>query len=96
MIKYKKLRKKLKKEECESLISKSLIDIELHQEIINYWNGKNKAELSNVDLFIFLQSGFNTVEDYVNDCKNRIDYHNCRIIDMKERLNVLKHELSRS
>lgn len=91
-VNYIKSRKNLTKEDCLSLIQKSKIDIETQKEMIKYWEGKNKAELSNVDLFIFLQSGFNNVEDYIVDCKNRIEYHEFRIKDMEERLERIEKD----
>ena len=91
-VNYIKSKKNLTKEDCKSLIQKSNIEIGLQQETIKYWSGKSKSTLDNADLFIFLQSGFNTVEDYLIYCNNRIEYHKARIEDMEERLERIEKD----
>jgi hypothetical protein len=52
------------------------------------WINKNEKDLERIDNFIFMQSGFKTVKEYVDDCKNRIVYQVKRVDDLKSMLKL--------
>ena len=65
-------------------VCKTVIDN--NKEAIDYWTNKNEKNLSGIDNFIFMRSGFKTVKEYVDDCKNRITYQVKRFDDLKSML----------
>jgi tetratricopeptide (TPR) repeat protein len=62
--------------------------LDQNQEAIDYWINKNENDLERIDNFIFMQSGFKTVKEYVDDCKNRIVYQVKRMDDLKSMLKL--------
>ena len=60
--------------------------IEMQNEMIDYWKNKNTNQLSKIDSFIFNQSGFNTIDDYIDDCKSIIEYNQDKIVFLENRI----------
>jgi len=85
-MKYVKLRKKLSNIEIINKLHVCKTVIDNNKEAIDYWTNKNEKNLSGIDNFIFMQSGFKTVKEYVDDCKNRITYQVKRFDDLKSML----------
>ena len=87
-MKYVKLRKKLSNAEIINKLDVCKTVIDNNQEAIDYWINKNEKNLERIDNFIFMQSGFKTVKEYVDDCKNRIVYQIKRMDDLKSMLKL--------
>ena len=86
MKKFRTIKRKLTLEECKNIKKSCSCMIEMQNEMIDYWKNKNTNQLSKIDSFIFNQSGFNTIDDYIEDCKTMIEYNKDKIVFLDDKM----------